>query len=518
MGWSEAPENREQMALFPHCLDEAIGKEHVVRFLDAILSEINWSSWETEYHGRLGQPAIHPRVIASVLLYGLLTRIRSSRALEEALQIRLDFRWLVSGRSIDHTTICQFRKRHEDDLRDLFVQVGLLARNMHLAKLDRLAFDGTRIRANNRRSGTRTPSELRQEAAELEEKFAQFEREAQQMDAGDEQRMGAGGTEDLPSELRDAQQRRSRISAALEELNRAREAGEKLPPRLPLTDPNSRVMPNKEGGFAPNYTPTATVDVASGLIVNADVLPVVNEASHLIAALDQVQEDFELPRPAEGVLADGLMSTGANLAALEERGITLYSPCKIPDPATNPALREDLTQPVAEADWDRLPTTEVTVRGQKATVLDKSAFGYDADRDCYWCPAGKTLNYKHSTSESTGSGQRVRDRYFAEVETCQACPLRDRCVHPANKKSRQINREQYEAHRERHAKRMATPEAQQIYNQRRHAGERPFATIKQRFGLRQFLTRGLKRVQAEWHLAATAFNIHRMYHLLHAPP
>ena len=31
-------------------------------------------------------PPIHPRVLAGVLLYGLLRRIRSSRALEEALQ------------------------------------------------------------------------------------------------------------------------------------------------------------------------------------------------------------------------------------------------------------------------------------------------------------------------------------------------------------------------------------------------------------------------------------------------
>ena len=34
-----------------------------------------------------------------------LKRIRTSRSLEEALQVRLDFRWLAEARSIDHTTI-----------------------------------------------------------------------------------------------------------------------------------------------------------------------------------------------------------------------------------------------------------------------------------------------------------------------------------------------------------------------------------------------------------------------------
>ena len=37
-------------------------------------------------------------------------------------------------------------------------------------------------------------------------------------------------------------------------------------------DLDARVMPNKDGGYAPNYTPLATVDIDSGLIVAADVL------------------------------------------------------------------------------------------------------------------------------------------------------------------------------------------------------------------------------------------------------
>jgi len=46
-------------------------------------------------------------------------------------------------------------------LKDLFVQVALVARQSGLLPLAQLAYDGTRIRANNRRSGTRTLPELR---------------------------------------------------------------------------------------------------------------------------------------------------------------------------------------------------------------------------------------------------------------------------------------------------------------------------------------------------------------------
>ena len=104
MEWAKAPEVRDQMVLFPHRLDDVISLDHHVRLMDDILSRLDWSKWEAAYDLRRGQPPIPPRVIASIILYGNLTRIRSSRRLEEALQVRLDFRWLVEGRSIDHTT------------------------------------------------------------------------------------------------------------------------------------------------------------------------------------------------------------------------------------------------------------------------------------------------------------------------------------------------------------------------------------------------------------------------------
>jgi len=169
--WARAPEPREQAVLFPQRLDEALPKEHVVRILDEMLSQINWGEWEARYNGRIGQPPIHPRVLAGVLLYGMWAKLRSSRSLEEALRVRFDFRWLAEGRTIDHTTLSEFRRSHSAQLKDLFVQICQLARELGLLKLEELGYDGTRVRANNRRSGTRTPEELRHERAELQKRF-----------------------------------------------------------------------------------------------------------------------------------------------------------------------------------------------------------------------------------------------------------------------------------------------------------------------------------------------------------
>jgi len=513
--WAAAPQSRDQLILFAERLDEVLPPDHSVRLLDEVLGVFDWTAWEARYDTKRGRMAIHPRVLAGVLLYGLMTRIRSSRALEEALTMRLDFRWLVEGRTIDHTTLSEFRRQHSAELKQLFVQAVSAAVQTGLASLQQLGFDGTRVRANNRRSGTRTPDELREMRDHLQAAFDEFQWKAETADTRDEELFALNSQPELPGKLQDPDRRRAEIQAALDALDETKAAGGTVPKRVPITDLESRVMPNKDGGHAPNYTPTALVDIASGLIVGADVLAVVNEDCHLIPALDEARETFGVT-PAE-VMADGLIGTGANLTACEERGITLYSPCDpASDAATNPAIRADLAQPVAEADWDRLPTYNVTVDKQQEQRLDKSAFVYDAANNCYWCPLGQKLPYNSTTSEKSGSGRRIRDRYKADAKICAGCPLRDRCLHGKGTKARMINREQHEAARERHAQRMSQPESQAKYALRRHPGERPFAVIKHEFGLRQFLLRGREEVETEWRWAALAFNLKKLMSYLAA--
>ena len=88
MEWAKAPEVRDQMVLFPQRLNDVIPLDHTVRLMDDILSRLDWTKWEADYDRHRGQPPIPPRVIASVILYGNLTRIRSSRKLEEACNYR----------------------------------------------------------------------------------------------------------------------------------------------------------------------------------------------------------------------------------------------------------------------------------------------------------------------------------------------------------------------------------------------------------------------------------------------
>ena len=516
--WAKAPEAREQLVLFERRLEDAIPPDHAVRLLDEILGQIDWLGWEAEYHGRLGQPPLHPRVMCSAILYGILKRLRSSRMLEEALQVRLDFRWLVEGHTIDHTTLSGFRKQHQQQIKRLFVQVGTIARQLGLLPLERLAYDGTRLRANNRRSGTRTPDELREMQQELQQKYKDLEERVAAEDRREDEIYGEKPGNTLPAELSDAKVRLRSVNAALAELKRLQEAGETVPKRIPTTDPESRLTLNKEGGFAPNYTPLATVDAETGLIAACDVIAMTDEEHSLVSQIEQVQTNFGLATPPAEMLGDGAMSTGANLKELGELGVTLYSPAKTLDPAKNPALRADPTQPVPSEQWDALPTLIVKNRArQKQSQLSKEAFVYDAERDCYWCPAGQSLKPQQKTSERVGQERQVRTRYKAELSACTACPLRDRCLQQGTKvrtQGREISRSEHEHLVEKLAQRMATAEGQAKYARRKIVAERPFAVIKQQFGARRFLLRGLAKVGIEWQWLTTAFNLERLMSFL----
>jgi len=527
--WAKAPQSRGQMVLFASRLDEVIAPEHPVRVLDLILSRIDWSAWEAGYDLNRGQPPIHPRVLASVL-YGLLVRIRSSRALEEALRVRLDFRWLAEGRSIDHTTLSEFRKRHPEALANLFIQVGLVARDLGLVSLTQLAFDGTRMRASSRRSRTRKVEDLAAARAALAAKYEELRAKTEALDSADNEEERLVGEEiteptsqpidpaQIAKQLARIQRDLTALDGALVEIQRVKAAGETVPTHIPLTDPQARVTPSKDGGFAPNYTPLATVDVASGLVVGCDVIAMTDEEHYLVEQIDAVQQDFGLKQPVSEVLADTRSLTGINLHALHERGVTLLAPSKQANPLTNPARRAALSQPVPEDQRDQLPTKTTQHKdGTTTTQFTKDAFVYDKDNDCYWCPSGQSLKYRTATKDKQVGGTVTRTHYAALARTCAVCPLREKCL-TAKSDHREINRYEHDDLMEAHALRMATDEAKQQYSARSHRGERPFAQVKHHFGARGFLLRSLKKVRIEWNWLMTAFNLRTLITLLQPRP
>jgi transposase len=502
--WAKAPQSRSQLVLFTTTLDDRIGDDHPVRLLAEILERVDWSQWEAEYDGRIGQPPIHPRILAGLWLYALRRGFRSSRKLEYFTRNNIDFIWLAEGHTPDHSTLSDFRTKFGKALRGLFRQVAHIALTMGFLQLVDVANDGTRVKAQSNRFETWTAERI---AKALDELTAAFEKSMAQSQAADDQERQGESTETLPKELASLQARREKLEAIQQQLAamdaaRKREGTDpkKSPAQIPKHDPDARVLPNKEGGYAPNYTPIATTEGHGGYIVDADVIASTDEAAELVPSIDRVTESLG-EKPAN-VLADGLFATGENITELEARQIDFYSNLTTPSPAENPALRPDPTQPVPEEQWPKLPTNP------HSKTLDKSAFVYDDPHDAYYCPLGQRLDYEETKSE-TRRGKKISRRVY-RCSGCAGCPLAARCLLKSNTAGRTVNRDSYTKERERLAVKMQTAEAQKKYHRRMAIAETPFALLKHIMGLRQFLLRGLEQVKQEWRWACLAVNVDKL--------
>jgi transposase len=444
--WQDAPLPREQLVLFQESLESRIPDDHPVRLLDEILDGLDWSAWEAKYHGSRGQPPIHPSVMCKILLFALIRRVRSSRQIEYQLKHSIDFMWLASGRTIDHSTLSAFRRDHQKALKDIYKQMVQVALDLKVAKLSELCIDGTRVLANANRYRRWTQKSVLEVLGQLEESISNALTDLEQADEIDNLLDDDSTCGDkLPAALADKIARRAELKevlTALQEMDAARKAkgrGDR-PAQIPRTDTDARILPNKEGGYAANYTPVAVTETENGFIVEADVV------------IGNVEHTLLLPM-AEQV--------------------------------------------------DELPLKPQTKR------FDRSAFIYDEAADCYYCPEGKRLDLERSQTVNRNGTPVEQSTYrchdCAACPLAAKCKTK-----PDSETGRSVNHDEYEPERRRHRARMESEKSQARYRKRLHFGKTPFAVLKAALDMRRFLLRGLEGVQTEWLWGCTAFNLKKL--------
>ena len=150
------------------------------------------------------------------------------------------------------------------------------------------------------------------------------------------------------------------------------------------------------------------------------------------------------------------------------------------------------------------------------SVKQSSAFPYNAEQDCFTCPAGETLT--HQATQNREHGLRIHV-YRAPKAACRSCALRSQCAPPKARPAwvRSISRLEEPAATVAFKAKMATEQAKQIYGQRSRLAEFPHAWIKERCGLRQFRCRGLLKATLEATWAALSYNLTRWFALKRQP-
>jgi hypothetical protein len=123
------------------------------------------------------------------------------------------YKVITAMRVPDHSTIADFRRRHERALGELFTEVLALCDEAGLVEVGVISIDGTKIRANASRGANRTYEKL----------VADILKEAEETDRWEDGLFGSDRGDEVPEHLRTEEGRRAAFKAAKERL--AKKAG-----------------------------------------------------------------------------------------------------------------------------------------------------------------------------------------------------------------------------------------------------------------------------------------------------
>ncbi len=498
-------------------MEDAVPDDHQVRHLDLLLRSTAFAGtfrkMERSYVLNFGKPPYHPRDLAALYLYGMLHRIRSSRQLEDACHCRLDVIWLMKGQTPDHSTIADFVSKQGKVLRRLFRDALRVLIEAKLVTLSHVAIDGSKVEADAGKSSVRGEEKIRSWQKHLDEKIAALEQEWAQNEKREASLFGEknpwtnGPKNNVKKDLAQLKRKQEKLKQALAQLERRQEesVGSNPPKRIAsTTDPDSRSMKDKEGRSKPNYNTQVAVDDTCGVIVAADVNDETDDSGQLTPMVEQVVENC-VDKPSS-VSADSQYNTGPDLAAMEEKQIDCYLPdagqnseaAALPEVAQEALCQVREGRELSESQWAALPRNN-----QK--LLDRSAFVHDEKKDEYRCPAGRALVFLRISKDRKKWGTAER-RQYGGCAACGRCGHAELCCKNPEK-GRLISRDQYEEHRERLRRRMATKEGRDIYKRRKHTVEPQIGHVKHNLGVRRFLRRGIEKVKTEWAMVCTAVNL-----------
>jgi hypothetical protein len=145
------------------------------------------------------------------------------------------YKLITAMRVSDHSTIAEFRRRHETALGELFTEVLALCGEAGLVEVAVISIDGMKIRANASRGANRTYEKL----------VAGILKEAEETDRWEDGLFGSDRGDEVPEHLRTEEGRRAAFTAAKERL--AKKAGRGREPQIARIEPDPERFESTRG-------------------------------------------------------------------------------------------------------------------------------------------------------------------------------------------------------------------------------------------------------------------------------
>ncbi len=212
--------DRGQVLLMPPSLADWVSDDHLVWTVLGAVERMDLTSFYGAYRANgQGRAAYDPEMMVGLLMYSYARGNRSSRGIERACREDVTYKLITALRTPDHSTIAEFRRRHEAAISELFVEVLVLCQEAGLVSVGVIAIDGTKIRASASRDQNRSYHGI----------VAEILEEAERIDREEDEQHGDARGDELPERFRSREGRRQALAEAKQRLDEKKAAAEDDP-------------------------------------------------------------------------------------------------------------------------------------------------------------------------------------------------------------------------------------------------------------------------------------------------
>jgi len=498
-----------QQFLLPPSLEELIPENHLVRVINSAIERMNIDPLLKRYKGG-GTSSYHPGMMLKVLVYAYTQRIYSSRMIAKALRENIHFMWISGKNTPDFRTINRFRSSVLKGLiEEIFSSVITLMLDAGLVKLENYFLDGTKIEANaNKYSwvwGKSTGKNKQKLQGQIRDLIDHIDKENEEENT----KYGDKDLEELGSKPIDhdlIERRMKELNERLAGKNTDKEtkkAVKKLTedylPRLKKyeeqekilagrnsyskTDTDATFMRMKEdhmknGQLKPGYN--VQIGTENQIIVGFSIHQKATDTGLLIPHLEGLEK--QLGKLPANIVADAGYGSEENYEYLEEKqcnGYVKYNNFHF----------------------------EQTKKFQKNRFIIEH-FRYEQKPDQYICPEGKRLHFKDIEKHISANEYRTERRVY-QCNECNTCSCREACTTSKTGRTIQLSFRLNEL-RQQARNNLLSETGKRMRSKRPVEVESVFGRLKNNWGVRRFLLRGVEKVKIEWGLLSIAHNMTKM--------
>jgi len=549
------PYTMGQMILLPTNLEELIPENHMVRVVNKFIEQMDLSALEAKYKGG-GTSSYHPKMMLKVYIYAYTQKIFSSRRIAKALRESIPFMWLSGNNYPDFRTINYFRgKILRGIIQEIFCAVLMLLVEGGYIKLEDYFIDGTKMEANANRYTYVWAKSTDHYQKQLTEKVAALLKEIEALNAAED---AQHGDKDLEEVGETAQVTPEKLAQQVAKLNKRLKAAETEsdPPtekKPPKDEPPqnggqkslSEVIEQKLGEIQKTLTsePGNKMLAKAAHQLEKEYLPRAQKYEEQRRKLagrnsySKTDPDAIFMRMKDDHLGNGQLKAAYNIQIGSEKqfvvGFSIHqeagdTTCLIPHLNQVKELLKRLPEKVSsdagygsEENYAYLEGQEVgnylkyqsfdreQKKRYKPDPFKAENMVYDAENDEFTCPNGKPLKYLYTSCTKTKNGFPTERRVY-ECESCAACPLKEKCTKAAGNRQIRVGFRLWQ-YQKQARENLQSKEGRRLRSQRGVDVETVFGRIKECWGFRRFVLRGMQKVGVEWGLLCLAHNFAKVW-------